>query len=143
MASQGPWIYGVPMATEVATLSLPDLRVESIVKVSDQQGVADPEKRVLYGTTTVDDDGWTYVFGGTDAQAASRPTSHAHLARLAGRLADASAWEYWDGEEWGRAGTSRPVLGNGGRKGVGSQPSPWCARRVRMCCSRWPRGRRA
>ncbi|KUL53079.1 MULTISPECIES: DUF4185 domain-containing protein [unclassified Streptomyces] len=121
MASQGPWIYGVPMATEVATLSLPDLRVESIVKVSDQQGVADPEKRVLYGTTTVDGDGWTYVFGGTDAQAASRPTSHAHLARVPhGRLADASAWEYWDGEEWGRAGASRPVLGDGGQKGVGS-----------------------
>ncbi len=121
MASQGPWIYGVPLATEVATLSLPDLRVEGIVKVSDQQGVEDPEKRVLYGAATVDDDGWTYVFGGTDAQATSRPSSHAHVARVRhGRLAEADAWEYWDGEEWGRAATSRPVLGDGRRKGVGS-----------------------
>ncbi|WP_219687670.1 DUF4185 domain-containing protein [Streptomyces anatolicus] len=120
MASQGPWIYGVPMATEVATLSLPDLRVEGVVKVSDQQRVADPEKRVLYGTATVDDDGWTYVFGGTDAQATSRPSSDAHVARVRhGRLAEAAAWEYWDGEEWGK-GPSRPVLGDGRRKGVGS-----------------------
>ncbi|MFI2614657.1 DUF4185 domain-containing protein [Streptomyces sp. NPDC018584] len=121
MASQGPWIYGVPLATEVATLSLPDLRVEGIVKVSDQQGVKDPEKRVLYGAAAVDDDGWTYVFGGTDAQATSRPSSHAHVARVPhGRLAEADAWEYWDGEEWGRGATSRPVLGDGKRKGVGS-----------------------
>ncbi|MGW0538506.1 DUF4185 domain-containing protein [Streptomyces sp. NPDC003032] len=121
VASQGPWIYGVPLATEVATLSLPDLRVEGIVKVSDQQRVADPEKRVLYGATTVDDDDWTYVFGGTDAQATSRPSSQAHVARVPhGRLAEPAAWEYWDGDEWGREGASRPVLGDGRRKGVGS-----------------------
>ncbi|MEV7194701.1 DUF5005 domain-containing protein [Streptomyces sp. NPDC093510] len=120
-ASQGPWIYGVPVATEVATLSLPDLRVEGIVEVSDQRPVGDPEKRVLYGTTTADEDGWTYVFGGTDAQAASRPSSDAHVARVPhGALADASAWEYWDGEAWGHDVTSRPVLGDGKRKGVGS-----------------------
>ncbi|MFF3644161.1 DUF4185 domain-containing protein [Streptomyces sp. NPDC002564] len=121
MASQGPWIYGVPVATEVATLSLPDLRLEGIVRTSDQQSVGDPEKRVLYGTTTVDDDGWTYVFGGTDAQATSRPSSDAYVARVPhGGLADASAWEYWDGEEWGHEVTPRPVLGDGRRRGVGS-----------------------
>ena len=37
----GPWIYGVPAATEVATLSLPDLRVENITQISDQRGVAE------------------------------------------------------------------------------------------------------
>ncbi|MCF3119847.1 DUF4185 domain-containing protein [Streptomyces arenae] len=121
VASQGPWIYGVPLATEVATLSLPDLRVEGITKVSDQQAVGDPVQRVLYGTTTVDDDGWTYVFGGTDAQATARRTSHAYVARVPhGRLAEASAWEYWDGEEWGHDVTPRPVLGDGRDKGVGS-----------------------
>ncbi|MEU6996173.1 DUF4185 domain-containing protein [Streptomyces sp. NPDC046465] len=121
MASQGPWIYGVPVATEVATLALPDLRVESIVKVSDQRSVGDPEKRVLYGTTTVDDADWTYVFGGTDAQATSRPSSHAYVARVPhGRLAETAAWEYWDGEEWGPDVTPRPVLGDGRRTGVGS-----------------------
>ncbi|WP_223833054.1 DUF4185 domain-containing protein [Streptomyces venezuelae] len=121
MASRGPWIYGVPVATEVATLSLPDLRVEGITKVSDQQSVGDPEKRVLYGTTTADDEDWTYVFGGTDAQAASRPSSDAYVARVPhGSLGDGSAWEYWDGEEWGHDVTPRPVLGDGRRKGVGS-----------------------
>lgn len=119
----GPWIYGVPNATEVATLSLPDLRVEGIVKVSDQQSVPDPEKRVLYGTTTVDDGDWTYVFGGNDAQAAARPASDAYVARVPkGRLAEPGAWRYWDGRDWTESGKPRPVLGDGGgeRKGVGS-----------------------
>ncbi|MET9973247.1 hypothetical protein ABZZ80_47270, partial [Streptomyces sp. NPDC006356] len=65
-AGQAPWIYGVPTATEVATLSLPDLRVESVVKVLDQQLVPDPSRRVLFGTTLVEEGGWTYVFGGDD-----------------------------------------------------------------------------
>lgn len=117
----GPWIYGAPAATEVATLSLPDLRVENITQISDQRGVADPEKRVLYGTTTVDDGAWTYVFGGTDAQAAARPSSHAFVARVPhGALADPDAWRYWDGSDWTRTGKPRPVLGNGDHKGVGS-----------------------
>ncbi|MHC0432150.1 DUF4185 domain-containing protein [Streptomyces sp. O3] len=118
----GPWIYGVPLATEVATLSLPDLRLEGIVKVSDQSAVADPASRVLYGTTAVDLDGYTYVFGGSDEQATARPTSAAHLARVPdGRLAEPAAWEYWDGTGWDtRDRHARPVLGDGDRKGVGS-----------------------
>ncbi|WP_030560891.1 DUF4185 domain-containing protein [Streptomyces aureocirculatus] len=117
----GPWIYGVPAATEVATLTLPDLRVEGITQISDQRGVADPEQRVLYGTTTADEGEWTYVFGGTDAQANARPTSHAYVARVPrGGLADPAAWEYWNGSDFTRTGKPRPVLGNGDRKGVGS-----------------------
>ncbi|MDG4863031.1 DUF4185 domain-containing protein [Streptomyces sp. T-3] len=130
----GPWIYGVPTATEVATLSLPDLRVESIVKVSDQTQIADPAKRVLYGTTAVDGqdtdrglgteggDGYTYVFGGNDGKAAARPASNAYLARVPdGSLADPGGWEYWDGEQWTDDGRkAKPVLGNGAAKGVGS-----------------------
>ncbi|MVO87208.1 DUF4185 domain-containing protein [Streptomyces sp. p1417] len=117
----GPWIYGVPAATEVATLSLPDLRVEGITQISDQRGVPDPARRVLYGTTTVDEGEWTYVFGGTDAQANARPTSHAYVARVPrGGLADPAAWEYWNGSGFSRTGEPRPVLGNGDRKGVGS-----------------------
>ncbi|MFJ5302889.1 DUF4185 domain-containing protein [Streptomyces sp. NPDC088350] len=120
-AGQYPWIYGVPTATEVATLSLPDLRVESIVKVFDQQLVQDPSRRVQFGTTVVAAGGWTYVFGGNDAQAAARPTSSAYVARVPeGRLGEPGAWEYWDGSVWtARAGPS-PVLGDGRRTGVGS-----------------------
>ncbi|GGO36506.1 DUF4185 domain-containing protein [Streptomyces lasiicapitis] len=117
----GPWIYGVPAATEVATLSLPDLQVEGITQISDQRGVADFEQRVLYGATTVEDDEWTYVFGGNDAQATARPSSHAYVARVPhGGLGDPAAWRYWDGSDFSRTKAPRPVLGNGDHKGVGS-----------------------
>lgn len=120
-AGQYPWIYGVPTATEVATLSLPDLRVESITKVLDQQRVQDPSRRVLFGTTLVEDGEWTYVFGGDDGQAASRSASSAYVARVPeGGLAEPGAWEYWDGEAWTTGARPRPVLGDGRRTGVGS-----------------------
>ncbi|OUD04542.1 DUF4185 domain-containing protein [Streptomyces swartbergensis] len=120
-AGQTPWIYGVPTATEVATLSLPDLRLESVVKVLDQQLVPDPSRRVLFGTTLVEEDGWTYVFGGDDGQAASRPASHAYVARVPeGRLGDPAAWRYWTGSSWAATARPRPVLGDGQRRGVGS-----------------------
>ncbi|MEV7993019.1 DUF4185 domain-containing protein [Streptomyces sp. NPDC086077] len=120
-AGQAPWIYGVPLATEVATLSLPGLRVESITKVFDQQAVPDPSRRVLFGTTLVARDGWSYVFGGDDGQAVSRPVSSAYVARVPdGGLADPAAWEYWNGSEWVTGTRPAPVLGDGRRTGVGS-----------------------
>ena len=116
-----PWIYGVPTATEVATLSLPDLRVESIVKVFDPRLVQDPSRRVQFGTTLVAVGGWTYVFGGNDAQAAARPTSSAYVARVPeGRLGEPGAWEYWNGAAWTARAGPRPVLGDGRHTGVGS-----------------------
>ncbi|MDI3417325.1 DUF4185 domain-containing protein [Streptomyces luteolus] len=115
----GPWIYGLPLATEVATLSLPDLRLEGTVRVSDQSGVKDPVERVLYGTTAVDGKEYTYVFGGNDGKTAVRPASEAYVARVPhGRLAEPGAWRYWDGEGWGSE--AAPVLGDGEKKGVGS-----------------------
>ncbi|MEU1000299.1 DUF4185 domain-containing protein [Streptomyces tibetensis] len=120
-AGRPPWIYGVPTATEVATLSLPELRLESIVEVLGQQSVPDPSRRVLFGTTLVEEDGWTYVFGGDDGRAASRPVSHAYAARVPqGALADPAAWQYWSGSAWVPRARPRPVLGDGRRKGVGS-----------------------
>ncbi|NUO42961.1 MAG: DUF4185 domain-containing protein [Streptomyces sp.] len=121
-AAAAPWIYGTPTATEVATLSLPGLRVESIVKVLDQQLVADPSRRVLFGTTLVERDGWTYVFGGDDGQAVSRPVSSAYAARVPdGRLGEPGAWQYWDGSDWRAGARPAAVLGDAGRRtGVGS-----------------------
>lgn len=120
-AGQYPWIYGVPTATEVATLSLPGLRVESITKVRDEQGVRDPSRRVLFGTTLVEEGGWTYVFGGDDGRAASRSASSAYVARVPeGGLAEPGAWEYWDGSDWTTGARPRPVLGDGRETGVGS-----------------------
>ncbi|MEU6687107.1 DUF4185 domain-containing protein [Streptomyces sp. NPDC046832] len=120
-AGRSPWIYGVPTATEVATLSLPGLRLESVVEVLGQQLVPDPSRRVLFGTTLVEEDGWTYVFGGDDGRAASRPVSHVYAARVPeGRLADPGAWQYWSGSAWVPGARPRPVLGDGRRTGVGS-----------------------
>ncbi|OPG02486.1 hypothetical protein B1R27_32325 [Streptomyces sp. GKU 895] len=121
-AAAAPWIYGTPTATEVATLSLPDLRVESIVKVLDQQPVPDPSRRVLFGTTLVEQGGWTYVFGGDDGQAASRPVSSAYAARVPdGRLGEPGAWQYWDGSDWRAGARPAAVLGDERRRtGVGS-----------------------
>ena len=121
-AAAAPWIYGTPTATEVATLSLPDLRVESIVKVLDQQLVPDPSRRVLFGTTLVEEGGWTYVFGGDDGQGASRPVSSAYAARVRdGRLGEPGAWQYWDGSDWRAGAKPAAVLGDERRRtGVGS-----------------------
>ncbi|MFJ6658219.1 DUF4185 domain-containing protein [Streptomyces sp. NPDC091377] len=120
-SGQAPWIYGVPLATEVATLSLPDLRVESVVKVFDQHLVPDPSRRVLFGTTLVEEDGYTYVYGGDDGQAVGRPVSSAYVARVPeGRLAEPGAWRYWNGSAWSARDGPRAVLGDGRRTGVGS-----------------------
>ncbi|MER5658756.1 DUF4185 domain-containing protein [Streptomyces sp. NPDC002131] len=116
-----PWIYGVPAATEVATLSLPALRLEGITTVLDQRPVRDASRRVLFGTAAVDADGWTYVFGGDDGRAVGRRASRAYVARVpSGRLGEPGAWEYWDGTAWTVRGRPAPVLGNGRSTGVGS-----------------------
>ncbi|MET9736039.1 DUF4185 domain-containing protein [Streptomyces sp. NPDC006458] len=120
-AGQPPWIYGVPLATEVATLSLPGLRLESTVRVRDEQGVPDPSRRVLFGTTLVAEDGWTYVYGGDDGRPAGRQVSSAYVARVPeGGLGDPSAWEYWTGQGWSAGVRPGAVLGDRTRRGVGS-----------------------
>ncbi|WP_431782285.1 DUF4185 domain-containing protein [Streptomyces chumphonensis] len=94
-----PWFFGIPRATEVATLSLPDLAVESVEPI-DVPAATDPAQRVLYGTSAVREDGWTYVFGADERTALGR-SSRAHVARVPdGSLADRTAWRYWDGRGW-------------------------------------------
>lgn len=115
----GPWIFGMPHSTEVATLSLPGLRLEGITQAVGPTS-ADPGRRVLYGAAAVRDGGWTYVFGSDDSPSA--PASSAYLARVpAGRLGDRGSWRFWDGAHWQRrAGRARPVLRDGGPRGVGT-----------------------
>ncbi len=116
----GPWVFGVPRSTEVATLSLPGLRLESITEAVDQTSVADPGRRVAYGAASVRDGAWHYVLGSDDPEAS--PASSAYLARVpAGRLAERDRWRFWDGTHWQqRAARAAPVLRAGGRRGVGS-----------------------
>ncbi|WP_328691315.1 hypothetical protein OG879_32180 [Streptomyces caniferus] len=115
----GPWIFGLPLGTEVATLSLPGLRLEGLTETVGRTA-ADPGRRVLYGAAAVRDGGWTYVFGGDDPP--SSPASSAYVARVpVGRLAGRGSWRFWDGAHWQRrAGRAAPVLRAGGRRGVGS-----------------------
>lgn len=95
----GPWVFGIPRATEVATLSLPDLAVESVEPI-DVPASTDPAERVLYGTSAVRDGEWTYVFGADERTAQGR-AARAHVARVpVGALADRAAWRYWDGAAW-------------------------------------------
>ncbi|MER7396236.1 hypothetical protein ABT381_12035, partial [Streptomyces sp. NPDC000151] len=95
----GPWLFGEPRSTEVATLSLPRLRLERVTTVADRASVPDPGARVLYGTAAVPEGRYTYVYGG-DAPT-NHPAARAYLARVpVGRLAEARAWRYWDGAGW-------------------------------------------
>ncbi|WP_030815139.1 DUF4185 domain-containing protein [Streptomyces sp. NRRL S-337] len=116
----GPWIFGMPYGTEVATLSLPGLHLERIDETVGPDATADPGRRVLYGAAAVRAGRWTYVYGADDPPSA--PASRAYLARVpAGRLADRGSWRFWDGTHWQpRAGRAAPVLRDGGRRGVGS-----------------------
>ncbi|MBQ1156821.1 DUF4185 domain-containing protein [Streptomyces sp. A73] len=93
---RAPWIFGVPRASEVATLSLPDLRLEGIEQIHRPRQ-SDVERRVLYGTSAVARGGWTYVFG-ADEGSVDGKASRAHVARVPrGRLDAPDTWQYWAG----------------------------------------------
>lgn len=117
---QAPWTFGMPRASEVATLSLPDLRLESIEPI-DIPAQENPAERVLYGTSTLTEGRWTYVFG-ADERTALGQASEAHVARVQrGELADASAWRYWDGSGWQRRpARSKALLVGGSDSGRGA-----------------------
>lgn len=96
-----PWVFGVPLATEVATLSLPDLRLEGITPLYRPDAATEPSQRVLYGTSAVPEGGWTYTFGADERGVHDGGPSRAYVARAPrGALADASAWRYWNGSGW-------------------------------------------
>lgn len=111
-AGTGPWVFGVPRATEVATLSLPDLKLEDISTVH-RAPQAEVDRRVLYGTSTATEGGWTYVFG-ADEGSVDGNASRAHVARApVGRLGERSTWQFWggDGAGWQTdAAKSAPIL---------------------------------
>lgn len=99
-AGVAPWVFGVPRATEVATLSLPDLKVEDIRTV-DEAPQAEVDRRVLYGTSALTEGPWTYVFG-ADEGSVDGDASRAHVARApVGRLGEGSTWQFWGGDAAG------------------------------------------
>ncbi|MET7637794.1 DUF4185 domain-containing protein [Streptomyces sp. NPDC005438] len=106
-----PWIFGVPRLSEVATLSLPDLKLQDIRPLHRPSDNTPFDRRVLYGTSAVQQGEWTYVFG-ADEGSVDGKASRAHVARVPrGQLAASSAWRYWDGKEWqGNPTRSRAIL---------------------------------
>lgn len=87
------------IGTDLATLSLPDLRLEGIRSTAASNGV-------LYGVCLLVDGGFIYIFGTRDA---AHP-KEAHVARAAAGALD-GRWEYFDGCSWSvRQEDSAPVL---------------------------------
>lgn len=87
------------VGTDLATLSLPDLRLEGIRPTAAANGV-------LYGVCLLADAGYTYIFGTRDA---AHP-KEAHLARTAAGSLE-GPWEYFDGGRWTRRPEdSAPIL---------------------------------
>ncbi|WP_367125349.1 hypothetical protein [Streptomyces phytohabitans] len=115
-----PWVFGVPLATEVATLSLPDLRLEGVAPVHRPAADTAPERRVLYGTSAVRHGGWTYAYGADERGVRDGGPSRAYVARVPhGALADGSAWRYWNGSRWvPDAADAAPLDFDGGTGGV-------------------------
>ncbi|MFI8853567.1 hypothetical protein ACIGW3_25705 [Streptomyces sp. NPDC053499] len=122
-AGRPPWIFGVPRASQVATLSLPGLRLEGIEPIHRPRH-GEIERRVLYGTSAVTQGDWTYIFG-ADEGSVDGKASRAHLARAPrGRLDDADAWQFWAGSGDGGSSESAEGDGNGGGAGGGWQDDP-------------------
>lgn len=72
----------------LATLSLPDLTLESIVPVTDEGGVS-------WGAAVLETSEHTYVYGTEDLG----NDKYMHLARAA-RNGLTGRWEFWDGSGW-------------------------------------------
>ncbi len=91
--------------------------------------VTDPSRRVLFGTSTVDAGAWTYVFGGDDGQATSRPASQAYVARVPrGRLGQPGGLGVLGRRRMGGAGTTgagaRGRAAHGGRQRFRGECAP-------------------
>jgi hypothetical protein len=85
----GPWDWRWS-GTDVATLSLPDLRVRQIVPVEADNGVA-------YGAYVRSDRRHTYIYGLEDLGLSKL----GHVARTPkGHLLDQDQWEFWTGDQW-------------------------------------------
>ncbi|MCF6523756.1 hypothetical protein [Streptomyces sp. JJ36] len=125
-AGRPPWVFGVPRATEVATLSLPGLALESIRPVHRPPPGTAPERRVLYGTSAVPAGEWTYVFGADEAGVHGGRASRTYVARAPrGGLADPGVWRHWDGARWtADAAAARPMVVRTAETGGSPEPAP-------------------
>lgn len=88
---------------ELATLSLPDLTIESIIPVSSNSGVA-------WGAAIMETPRYTYIYGTEDLGL----EKHMHVARAPqGSVSDTASWEYKTASRWSRdpAESARLLMG--------------------------------
>ena len=79
----------------LATLSLPDLRVQSISALPFPAGGDAP----AYGSSVaVGDDGFAYVYGELSVPGWLLPQAGQYVARVPADLS--GGWQFWDGSEW-------------------------------------------
>ncbi|PZR95256.1 MAG: DUF4185 domain-containing protein, partial [Candidatus Chloroheliales bacterium] len=78
----------------IATLSLPDLKVEGVAPLPF-------DSKVDYGSSFVEDGGYTYIYGLEDLQSAK----YGHVARVARGQITSGKWQFYTGAGW----SSNPV----------------------------------
>jgi hypothetical protein len=89
-AKQGSGVFGFKwLGTDLAELSLKDLKLKKLHPVRADKGVA-------WGAALTEDGNHTLIYGVEDRPNAGK---HAHLAR-AKRGALTGPWEYWNGKGW-------------------------------------------
>lgn len=78
------------VGNSVATLSLPDLAIESIQPLN-------LPTRITWGAYLLSEDPWVYIYGVEDLGA----SKYAHVARAtAANLVNPAAWNFWNGSGW-------------------------------------------
>jgi hypothetical protein len=106
-------------ATEIATLSLPSLRVE---KVEPSPGLYAPAKgggAIFYGQAVVQEKDWTYIYGTEGFPPDNVFTKYLHVARARTGHVMEGGWEYWTGTDW----SSVSALSERIAEGVGDEMS--------------------
>jgi hypothetical protein len=110
--------YGV-VATEIATISLPDLRVEKVEPSPALYAPAAGGGVVEYGEAVVQEKDWTYIYGIESLAPDKAFTKILHVARARTGHVMEGGWGYWDGKAW----ASTPLTSARLAEGVGNEMS--------------------
>lgn len=97
------WTF-VQVGTDIATFSLPDLNLESIVPSPSGLPPTTGGTLISYGSAITETSDYTYVYGVEELHSDPRPEKYLHVARTTGGVS--GRWEYYDGSGW----SSTPVL---------------------------------
>jgi hypothetical protein len=104
--------YGV-VATEIATLSLPDLRVEKVEPSPALYAPVVGGGPVEYGEAVVQEKAWTYIYGIESFSPQNAFTKFLHVARARTGHVMEGGWQYWDGATWATTAATSARLTDG------------------------------